>query len=171
MVTCLVHWGGRDLEKMTASDITMYTSLIVGITVSIAGSLGGGGESDVSLHVLEYYSRAIIINLKIPERGVWHPLNRIPHKHRLQLLRIDLPYNIDSITMLCVSLHVCSSYQLRFHAYMYLQTVTVSLRTMSVSGSKAGRSGTTTTSLVYPAMMMSSPAVWRSSTPVASAGC
>ena len=50
MVTFLVHWEGRDLETMMASDITIIsTSLIVGISVSIAGS-SGEGESDMSLY-------------------------------------------------------------------------------------------------------------------------
>ena len=56
MVTCLVHWEGRDLETMMASDVTIIsTSLIVGISLSIAGSLGGGGGgggSDMSLYSL-----------------------------------------------------------------------------------------------------------------------
>ena len=95
MVTCLVHWEGRDLETMMASDIK--NCLLVLISRSIQ----------------------------------------------------EVIYNNS----------------------MILQTVTVSLRTMSVSGSRVGRNNTTTTSLAYPVMTMSSSAAWQSSTPAASAGC
>ena len=48
--------------------------------------------------------------------------------------------------------------------------MTVSQRIMSACGSRDGRRDTTTTSLEFPVMIMSSPAAWQSSTPVDSAG-
>ena len=79
MVTCLVRWGGRDLETMMASDVTIIsTSLIVGISVSIAGSSGGGN----------WTCPCTLVKLKILGRWIEHPLNRIPHKHRVH---VDLP--------------------------------------------------------------------------------
>ena len=55
MVTCLMHWEGRDLETMMASDITIIsTSLIVGISVSMLVLQEIG-----HVPVLEYCSRVM----------------------------------------------------------------------------------------------------------------
>ena len=58
-----------------------------------------------------------------------------------------------------------------YHNDIYFQTVIVSLRTMFDCGRMVGRSDTTRTSLVFPAMMMSLFVALQSSTLVVCVGC